>query len=245
MQYSEERFHLRVEFDTRQCHIPTDELVRMQNSLVPLGEAVKDFADSDLGVTVIHHPNSAAYHVEARLKLPGRTLFAGERDAYLDSAFQRCLAGLLREVETYRRGANGKAGDVARRRAALERDIVAPESPDMGALGRAVSAGDYGAFRTTLSGYEEWLRKRVGRWIQRYPEAQARLGHGLALGDLVEEVFLNAFENYPRRPREVRLHDWLDSLLDPSLKALLRKPGTEKENISFARTLRETPLGPK
>lgn len=45
-----------------------------------------------------------------------------------------------------------------------------------------------------------------------------------------------------QRPFEVPLHQWLDDLIDPSLKALLRHPEEERENASFARTLRETPL---
>jgi hypothetical protein len=119
---------------------------------------------------------------------------------------------------------------------------VAPADPDTGILGRAFSAGDYRAFRTALSGYEEWLRKRVGRWIQRYPEAEARLGRGLAIGDMVEEVYLQAFEHYGRRPVAVPFHQWLEDLMDPSLKALLRHPDEERENASLARTLRQPPL---
>ena len=33
MRYSDDRFHLQVAFDTKQCEIPRDELVRMQNAL--------------------------------------------------------------------------------------------------------------------------------------------------------------------------------------------------------------------
>jgi len=106
-------------------------------------------------------------------------------------------------------------------------------------LGEAIRSGDYRAFRMALSADEERLRKRVGRWIQRYPDAEARLGHGLAIGDVVEEVYLNAFESYSRRPMEVPLHEWLDSLIDRSLKMLLHHPEKERENASFARTVRE------
>jgi hypothetical protein len=147
-------------------------------------------------------------------------------------------------VEAYKDRLDRPAEDVARQRTALDRDIVAPEEPDAGPLGKAVRAGDYRAFRIAASGYEEWLRKRVGRWVQRYPEAEARVGKGLALGDVVEEVFLNAFEGYAHRPADVPLHDWLDSLIDTSLKGLLRHPGEEHENASLSRTLGETRLGP-
>jgi len=243
MHYSDDRYHLHVQLESKHCQVPADELTRMQQSLQPLGEAVQDFPTSDLRITIIHHARSALYHVEAKLKLPGQTLFTGEQDAYLDSAFQRCVQKLVRKVETYKDRPDRKAIETAARRAALRREVVVPTDADTGVLGKAVQTGDYRRFRTALAGYEEWLRNRVGRWVQRYPEAQARVGHGLALGDLVEEVYLNAFDRYALRPAGVPLHDWLDGLIDPSLKVLLRHPEEERENASMARTVREAPLG--
>src|SRR5437899_3875405 len=78
MQYSDDRFHWRVAFDTKQCEIPRDELVRMQHSLAPLGEEVCNYSASDLAIRIIHHPRSNMYHVEARLRLPGQALFTGD-----------------------------------------------------------------------------------------------------------------------------------------------------------------------
>jgi len=46
----------------------------------------------------------------------------------------------------------------------------------------------------------------------------------LLIGDLVEEVYLNAFERFAQRSAEVSLSDWLEALIDPSLKLLLRHP---------------------
>jgi len=131
------------------------------------------------------------------------------------------------------------AGDLATPLADRDRAVIAPADAQSGILGEAIRSGDYRAFRMALSADEERLRKRVGRWIQRYPDAEARLGHGLAIGDVVEEVYLNAFESYSRRPMEVPLHEWLDSLIDRSLKMLLHHPEKERENASFARTVRE------
>jgi hypothetical protein len=68
------------------------------------------------------------------------------------------------------------------------------------------------------------------------------VGDSLAIGDLVEEVYLNAFERFTGRSCDVPLRDWLDGLIDPSLKLLLKHPAQEGENASLARTLRETPL---
>jgi ribosome-associated translation inhibitor RaiA len=242
MRYSDDRYRLRVEIQAKGCDIPFDERARMQASLAPLGEAVKDFPASDLWVNVIYHPRSQSYHVEFKLKLPGQTLFTGERDPYLDAAFQRCVRKLVWKVEAYREHPDRRAVETAEQRTALAREVMAPEDPDAGPLAEAVREGDYRTFRTALAGYEEWLRKRVGRWVQRYPEAESQVGDGLFLGDLVEEVYLNAFEGFPQRPTAIRLSEWLDRLIDPSLKALLRNPDEERQNASLARTLREGPL---
>jgi hypothetical protein len=241
MQYVDERNHLRVEFNPK-CKLPADELTRMERSLEPLGEAVREFPSTDLCFTITNHENREAYHVKARLRLPGRSLFTGDYDPYLDSAYQRCLNKLLHMVQAYRERPNGTADALAPREGALDRDIVAPEAADAGPVGEAVQTGNYKRFRDLMSGYEEWLRKRVGRWVQRYPEVEAQIGKGLLLGDLLEEVYLNAFERYPQRPAAPALHEWLEGLIDPSLQMFLRHPDDEKENVSLARTLRETRL---
>jgi hypothetical protein len=242
MHYTDARYRLRVNIEAKECTIPQDELGRMQGSLNQLGEAACDFPSAELWINVIRHPRSSAYHVEARLKVPGKTFVSGDEDTYLDSAFQRCMRNLTQKVVLYRANPNQAAAEQARRLERLNNNIVAPEDPADGPLGKVVTDGDYRAFRTALSGYEEWLRKRVGRWIQRYPEAEARVGDGLAIGDLVEQVYLNAFEHFTERSRDVPLRDWIDGLIDPSLKLLLKHPDEERENASLARTLRETPL---
>jgi ribosome-associated translation inhibitor RaiA len=234
---------LRVEITTKACDFPRDERTRMQTSLAELSERVKGFADPALGVHVVYHPRSERYNVEFKLRLPGRSLFTGEEDPYLDSALQRCATKLTRKVEDYKEHPDREAVAAAERRAAIDRDIVAPEDPAAGPLGEAAAAGDYRTFRSGLAGYEEWLRKRVGRMVQRYPEAQARVGRELLLGDVVEEVYLNAFERFTRRPTALRLSEWLDGLIEPSIRALLRHPDEERDAASLARTVCEGPVG--
>jgi hypothetical protein len=74
--------------------------------------------------------------------------------------------------------------------------------PDPAALDRAVGEGDYAGFRRAAFGYEEPVRRRVGRWVERYPKIAARIDRGLKIEDIVEAVFLDAFEGYDQRPRE-------------------------------------------
>src|SRR5207302_7739375 len=158
-----------------------DERARLQATLATLGDAVKAFPASELWINVIYHPHSAAYHVLFKLKLPGETLFVSEADPYLDLALQRGVGELVQKVHVYEQHPDRHAVELAEQRTAQSRDLVAPADPDAGPVAEAVRAGDYRAFRNALIGYEEWLRKRVGRWVQRYPEAEARVGTTLLL----------------------------------------------------------------
>lgn len=113
-----------------------------------------------------------------------------------------------------------------------------PAIIDAEVLDHAVSKGDYTAFRFATLPLEESLRKRVGRWVQRYPEFQARIGSGVEIADVVEDVFLLAFENYRDRPKHLTFSAWLEELIDPAIKALKDHPDEELENIALVRSAR-------
>jgi len=242
MRYPDEQTHLQTDIQVKGCEVPPDERARMQTLLTELGVTVAEFPTANLAINIVFHPHSGMYHAEFKLKLPGQTLTTAEDNAYLDSVFQSCLRKMIRKTEVYREQPDRQAEEAAQRRLALERGVMAPEDRDTGRLAEAVRDGDYRAFRNALVGYEDWVRNRVGRWVQRYPEAEAQVGDGLLIGDLVEEVYLNAFERFLHRSTSIRFSEWLDSLVDPSLKAMLRHPEQEKENASMARTLREVEL---
>jgi ribosome-associated translation inhibitor RaiA len=240
MQFSVDR--LGIDITTKGCDIPEDERTRLQTPLLALAEDVKGFVEPSLALHVVYHPRSQSFHSEFKMKLPGRTLFTVEEDSYLDTALQRGVAKLKRKVEAYKENPDREAVAAAKRRDDLNSDVVAPEGPDAGFLAEAAAAGDYRTFRIGLAGYEEWLRKRVGRLVQRHPEAQARVGKKLLLGDVVEEVYLNAFERFTHRPTDVRLSEWLEGLIEPSIRALMKYPDEEREAASMARTVRESSL---
>jgi hypothetical protein len=241
MRHTDHRGQLEVEIETKECDLPADELARIQEPLDQIGQAVGDLP-ARLNVTIVYHPRSQRYHVEAAVRLPRRSLFTGEWDGYLDAALLRSLRKLMRKIEAYKEEPDRDADVRAQRVEAMNRDIVAPQDPAVGPLAEASAAGDYRRFRHLLGDYEEWLRLRVGRWLQRYPAANAELGRRLAIGDLVEEVFLNAFEHFQERPTIKPLHEWLDELIDPSLQALLHDAVEERESVSQARSVRELPV---
>jgi hypothetical protein len=242
MRHTEQRGVLHIELETKECNLPFDELTRLQEPLDRVAEEVRNLP-SDLKVSIVHHPSSDRFHVAADLRLPRRSIFTGDWDPYLDTAAQRCLRKLIRKIEAYQHEPNQKGDRIAERVEESRQEIVAPDDPETGPLAAAARDQDYQRFRQLLAGHDDWLRLRVGRWLQRYPVMNAQVGDRLAIGDLVEEVFLNAFEEYDERPNHQPLSDWLEELIDPSLRALWASGEDETENISFVRSLRQTPLG--
>ena len=121
---------------------------------------------------------------------------------------------------------------------------MAPATPiDPAALDAAAEAGDYPAFRAAVTPYEDAVRLRAGRWVERYPEVQGRMGRGLDVIDVVEGVFLAAFEGYECRPAGVRFGDWLEGPIDPTVRAIAHNPDEELENINMARSACEADPG--
>src|SRR5439155_12914643 len=117
------------------------------------------------------------------------------------------------------------------------KDLEPTADPDFTALATAVAAGDYAGFRIAMQGYEEPVRDRIGRWLERSTEVDGQLGRKFTIADIVEEVFLDAFEGYEQRPKDIRFGDWLVSLIDPAVKELLRHPDEVLQNVSMARSL--------
>jgi hypothetical protein len=223
--------------------VPGEELARLEQGLGLLGEGVKQFPETELRVSIIYHPRSRVYHVECRPQLPGKTLFGSEYGGDYRMAFDRCVQQLGERLGAYLDNHPDRAAErVVAQRTALDRDVVAPEGHDTGPVAKAVQDGAYKTFRRLLLGYEDWLRNRIGRWVQRYPEADAEVGDELRLGDLLEEVYLNAFEQYGDWPTAVPFHQWLEGLIEPSLQEFLRHPDEVRENASMVRSLREAPL---
>ncbi len=238
MHYSDQSHNLRIELDTKNCAFSPAELEKMEQALDPLREPVCTFPVSDLYITVTHHPTPRDYHIRMSLVLTGRTLFTGDRDVNPLSACKRCVRKLVSKVTAYKENLGAKP-ERAKTQEGTIQEIVPEMEPDADQLQRSVEAGDYAAFRRATLVYEEALRKRAGRWIERYPQLTSRLGAAFTLADLVEEVFLNAFEHFHRRPQALRFGQWLEELIDPSVKALLSDPEAEQENIEAARTFRD------
>ncbi|MEW4527121.1 hypothetical protein [Maioricimonas sp. JC845] len=235
MKYSDQSYNLKIDLDLRDCDLTPGEIEKFESDLGTLARLVEDFPVSDLHVTIAHFPRSTEYQVKTALVLPGRTLATADRNEQAHPAYEHCIRKLIHKVTAYKQRM-GNADKVAREQVGTQFQIEPTQIPDFEALHQAVQDNDYAAFRRQGDAYSAPLRKRIGRWIQRYPELQARIGEQLSIADIVDEVLINAFERFGQKPDEVPMSDWLEQLVEPSLADLIRHTDEELENISQLRT---------
>jgi ribosome-associated translation inhibitor RaiA len=226
---------LLVKWDTKHFNLSAAVQRKLEEGLEAVFRVVRDFPVVELLVTIERFPRTLRWRVKTSLVLSGETLVSLDDDDELHPAFERCVANLVQAVRAYK-DRMSLVSEVSKQEKGTRQDLEPTADPDPAAIDQAVTDGDYGAFRTATFGYEEPLRKRIGRWVERYPDVSARIDKGLKINDVVEEVFLDAFEKYPHRPPDVRLGDWLEGLIDPAIKELAAHPEQELENINLARS---------
>jgi DNA-directed RNA polymerase specialized sigma24 family protein len=185
-------------------------------------------------MSIVYHPGQEEYHAQAWLKVPGKRFVSGRYSPWLDYSIMRCLAKLRRHVESYRENPNADAIRESKRQLELQNHVVTPTEHTTDALGQAIQRQDYRAFRRALSGYEDRMRAQVANWVRRYPQMTRRLGEDIEMDDIVEEVFLMAFEGFPER-QEQTISEWLRHFIDPAVKAIWHDEA-EREAADLART---------
>jgi ribosome-associated translation inhibitor RaiA len=230
------RHKLQVHFDPHECQIPADVLARLADECDALAVRVGNFPQADLRAYVEKNGRNTNFMVKLTLILPTETLVASDHDPQLHPAFRRALDSLERTLAGHMQRLEGTDLRREREEAEKRQPTVEPGPLDEGAMAAAIAAQDYAAFRAAVAPYEEWLRLRAGRWVERYPDAQARMNRDFDVLDLMEGVFLSAFENYEHRHAEVPFRDWLDGLIDPTVRAFLHDPLRERENVNMARS---------
>ncbi|HVX13137.1 MAG TPA: hypothetical protein VHC22_18275 [Pirellulales bacterium] len=239
MKSSRQKHELRIQLATKHCTLSPKTIAKMEANLGTLRTRAEQFPINDLYVTVTRFSRTGDYHVKTSLVLTGRTLFTGDRDVQVHPAFLRCVRKLVSKLDGYIE-ALGNRPAIAKLENGTNHPVVPTAALDGKEILRSVQDGDYAAFRRAADAYDEPLRRRVSRWLNRYPQLVARLGDELSIDDAVEEVFLNAYERFDERPQAVRLGDWLEDLIDPSMRVLLDRPDEERMSIGLAKTLQET-----
>jgi len=232
---------LEIVFDAKEYDLSEAEEQQFRDKLTSLGRQVDQFPTAELRVA-IQGTRSTEPVVKLALLLPSRTLASSDRDRNVQFAFDRCLDSLLHELDRYKSQLN-RSADAAKLEEKTHHEVLPAVVPDGTLIEQAVRAGDYNAFRRATMVFDDELRMRAGRWVQRYPEVNDLIGESMEIADVVEEVFLMAFEDYDHRPPNVPFGDWLESLIDPALKMLVNHPDEELENIAAVRSLRDAPEG--
>lgn len=210
----------------------------MERDLQTIHEMVDDFPVSTLYISVHRHERHGDYHVKTSLVLPGKTLFTGDRDVLIHPAYERCIHKLEKKITAYKQRMRGDL-DLSRNAVEGRRSPSPTQEFDPEKLEDAIAKDDYAAFRRGLDMFEAGLNDRIGRWVQRYPEVESQLGTSMTISDLVEDVFLTAFQQFKDRPHDVPPGTWIQSLIDPCIRSILHSPGEEFANICFAEALLE------
>jgi ribosome-associated translation inhibitor RaiA len=226
---------MRTIFDVHQYELPDNERRKLEEDLDGIARQVENFPVADLHVMIEGNARSTEVSVKLTLILSGNTLIANDHDLVLTSAFERCRDSLLHSIEGYKARL-----DNAEERQKIEKGTHHPVQPtrdiDAAAVEEAIAAGDYAAFRAALLPFEDAIQGRAGRWVQRFPEYEARIGKDIKLSDVTEEIFLFAFDQYDKRPDGVPLGEWLTHLIDPAVKTLMTRTAEEMENINLTRS---------
>jgi ribosome-associated translation inhibitor RaiA len=235
---------MRTVFDVHQYKLSEDERNRLENSLDGLRKMVEHFPVADLHILIEGNARSNDVSVKLTLILPGNTLVTNDHDAVLTAAFDRSLAALADAVGRYKARLDGE-GERQKLEKGTAHDLLPTQSLDLAAIERAVAAGDYAAFRTALLPFEDGVQARAGRWVQRFPEYEARIGREVKMSDVTEEIFLTAFDQYDARPAGLPLSEWLENLIGPGVKALMTNTTEEMENINQARSALSATQSPR
>ncbi len=157
MPFSDLSYNLLVDLDLKHCDLSPGVLRKMEASLSPLGDMVRNFPVSKLHVLVSHRPRTSDYAVRTSLILSGETLVSSDHHAQVHAAFEHCIDNLMRELQRYK----DRLDDVSERAKQQEgthHDLLATLAPDAEAIDTAIRDGDYPAFRAALTGYEAPVR---------------------------------------------------------------------------------------
>lgn len=226
---------LLVTFDTHECHPSSDVLDQLRTGLDGLARQVAHFPTRDLRVVIEGKARTNEFVVKLTLILPGKTISCSDHGQTLHAAFERCVDVVVENVKAYK-DSLGQVSERQKTEKGTHQPLLPATPIDIAAVSAAVEAGDYAAFRTALAPYEDGLRLRVGRWIERYPAVQGLVGKKIESIDVTEAVFLAAFDEYEHQPLGERFGDWLEALIDPTVRAFEHNADEELENVNMARS---------
>ncbi len=199
---------------------------------------VQEFPTQILHINLEYNTNSEEYEVTLALVLPGQTFATGDVSDVWEQSLEKSVQKMIRRIEHYKATMSGEP-EQARIAAGTTMEVEPNRRMDGQQVAAAVESGYYTEFRIAMYPIEASLRDRVGRWVQRYPQIQAKIGTRFTIADIVEETFMLAFDRYHDWQPEMFFGQWIETLIDPAMKAIARDPEGELETISFQRTWNE------
>lgn len=238
MPFKDESYNLRLNLDSS-FDVSAADVEYIEGEVDLIRSLVKDFPTAVLYINLLFNEPSQQYDVKTNLVLPGRTLATGDSSAHWQPSLEQCMRKLMHRITHYKADMEGTTEQM-RRAAGNVHDVEPTQLIDGNAVQEAAEQGDYVAFRRQMFPFEDSLRPRIGRWVERYPEIAAAIGDRFEIDDIIEETFLLAFDRYDHWPRDVIFGDWLEQQIDPAVRLLASHPIRELENISYMRTLQDT-----
>jgi len=199
---------------------------------------VEEFPTQILHINLEYNSNSKEYEVKLALVLSGQTFATGDVSKAWEPSLEKSVQKMIRRIEHYKATMSGEP-EQARITAGTTMEVEPNRRMDGKQVVTAVESGNYTEFRKAMYPIEESLRNRVGRWIQRYPQIQAKIGTRFTIADIVEETFMLAFDRYEDWRPEMFFGQWIETLIDPAMKAIARDPEGELVAISFQHTWNE------
>jgi len=218
---------------------PTEaETLNITSEVDRIRPLIEEFPTQILHINLEYNSNSQEYEVKLALVLPGQTFATGDVSKAWEPSLEKSVHKMIRRIEHYKSAMSGEP-EQARIAAGTTMEVEPNRRMNGKQVVTAVESGNYTEFRKAMYPIESSLRDRVGRWVQRYPQIQAKIGTRFTIADIVEETFMLAFDQYEHWPSEMFFGQWVESLIDPAMKAIARDPEGELEVISFQRTWNE------
>lgn len=196
---------------------------------------VQEFPTQILHINLEYNANSEEYEVKLALVLPGQTFATGDVSEVWEQSLEKSVQKMIRRIEHYKSAMSGEP-EQAHIAAGTTMEVEPNRRMDGKQVVAAVESGNYAEFRKAMYPIEASLRDRVGRWVQRYPQIQAKIGTRITIADIVEETFMLAFDRYNDWQPEMFFGQWIETLIDPAMKGIAHDPEGELETISFQRT---------
>lgn len=221
MRYTRHQNRFRLNLDLQATELHGDDLAELEQILLPL-EQWASGAPAELMMSIAPDEKDGGFQVKASLIVNGETLYVAEQTDGINEAVSRCVEQLGEQLRS--QSASSDQTPHHQRK---------PLAAD--ALQTAVRAGDYSAFRKAVSVYEEPIRKKIELWAAEHPEILAQVGGHQPPADVLEEVFVRAFEHYERISHRHPGH-WLDESFNAVVESLLHHAGTGKRNIGSTQT---------